>query len=432
MQKIIMVALAVQLVILGNTQELKAGDLVPDITMDSVINYRKSRLKLSDFNNKFIIIEIWSHTCRACILGFPKIDSLQKKFAKDVQFIAVCASDRKSTQALFAKLKNIKMPDIPFVVSDSIVKSRFPHNFVPWQIWLDRDRKVRYISDGSFTNDENIALLIEGKQPKIREVSYLNTSNMNLPLVFEENGKWLDKVEFYSYLSHTILGRSVRNSTIRTEDNISTHPNIIRRNGQDAFSIVRDAFEEGNKYDFNLYSNVELLGIDSFKFLRPAKPQLEWYQKHSYSYELKVPAERAKETYKMMQEDVTRYFNLDVSIFKKNIPCYVLEVTGSINKLRSLGGSSYSNFSLANDTPVRVIRNLPIAKLTYKLKFLIERDLQMLFVDNTDILFNIDLNISNDNFESLRIENINKELQKYGLQLVLKPWEQNILKIKQL
>ena len=148
-----------------NAQELKIGDKMPGLTLKNVLNYKTDEIDLSDLGGKLLIFEFWGPTCLSCIRAFPKIDSLQKAFGGQVQFIMVNKDSKDSTKRFFNYRKRIKMPAVPFVTGDKVLRKLFPHVGEPFCVWVDQQGVVQSKSGDTKYND--IAAFLKGKVPDI-------------------------------------------------------------------------------------------------------------------------------------------------------------------------------------------------------------------------------------------------------------------------
>lgn len=107
----------------------KIGDRMPDIVFTKVLNYKDSTAKLSDFKGKAILLDFWATWCGSCIKGFPHIDSIQKKYPKNLKVLMVNTSSRdtkaKVEDFLLLQKKQIPGFSIPLILGDSTLKSLF-------------------------------------------------------------------------------------------------------------------------------------------------------------------------------------------------------------------------------------------------------------------------------------------------------------------
>ena len=132
----------------GNCQQLNINDKVPDITLGKILNWKADTLRLLALGKKLIILDFWSFNCLACLQAFPEIDSLQKKFDNDIQFIGVNNESTAMTKKFIENHPQIHFPAIPFVTGDTALSKFFPRAFSPWHVWIDSSLEVRFITDG--------------------------------------------------------------------------------------------------------------------------------------------------------------------------------------------------------------------------------------------------------------------------------------------
>src|SRR5688500_2781720 len=88
-------------------ESLGIGDPMPDLIISNVQNFTRSQIKFSDFKNKLVILDFWFGTCKSCILNFPKMEALQKKFKDQIQILMVNFESQGTIETTFRKWKNI-------------------------------------------------------------------------------------------------------------------------------------------------------------------------------------------------------------------------------------------------------------------------------------------------------------------------------------
>lgn len=303
-------------------EDLVIGEIVPDLELGSIINYFRSSVKLSDFNGKLIILDFWSHSCGACIAAFPKMDSLQKKFGSQIQIIAVNRETTDSTKRLFKRIKRFNITSIPFVTNDTALEKLFPYHYTPHHVWIDGNRKVRYITDGWNANEVNINKYLNDELLLLPEKKDFEKKIFTTPLKDE----LISNTEFYSLITHYRPNIDVGNRTTSTMGN-SGHPNRITRKAASIFELLQEAYGERGNFDSFAEGLLELKNIDSAVFFRPSVDYKlgDWFENNCYDYDLMVPPNKADQLYKFMQQDLTRFFNLNVKRKKKNIECIVLK-----------------------------------------------------------------------------------------------------------
>lgn len=300
------------IILIAQSKTLGVGDRLPNVTFNNVINYEKSEVNFSEFAGKFIILEFWSPSCTACIKSFPKIDSLQKLFREKVQFVLVNKETKDSTLRFFSKRKMIKIPGVPFITGDKLLSSQFPKEGFPYIVWIDRNGIIQHIAFEYSITKENLTTFIADK------TLYIRTANKK---VF--NGNLFDypdriakeKIDYYCYITKCIDGLDVSNNE-RARINDST----IRISAT-CISIVdlyKKAYREYDKYKFTSPESIILNVRDSNRYLRPSdmNKRDEWSADNSYNFDLVLPFSKKEKAYWIMQQNLSVYFGLHVTIEK--------------------------------------------------------------------------------------------------------------------
>jgi thiol-disulfide isomerase/thioredoxin len=167
---------------------LTVGDTVPDITFQKVINSNDTILNLSDFKDKFIILDFWAVWCGACISALPRLDSLQQKYKDRLSIILVNCMRRshdseKRIRDLFTKnWQQVYHKDFNcLVVADSSTQFRhlFSFKMIPHYVWIDTKGIIQAITSSAQLTDANIALMLEGRKLAlpVKQDSDLKISN---------------------------------------------------------------------------------------------------------------------------------------------------------------------------------------------------------------------------------------------------------------
>ncbi len=401
-------------------QAIKIGEHCPDVELNNVINYPASKLKLSDFKGKLLILDFWGTGCTSCIAAFPEMDSLQKHFGDRIQIIMVNEESEDSTLRFFAKRKRVKMPPLlPFVTGDSILSRLFPHNAVPHHVWIDSSSIVRYVTAGYNTTPERIKVFLAGKSLDLIVKKDIFNFDYSKPVIAEGNGRWADKALYYSYIMHSIPAQV--GSLIE--------PNHIYINSASIVKLYRFAFSEGIKYNFEPGNSVILEVKNSFKYRYPKDNNVfdKWAANNSYYYELMIPVSESDRLYQFMQQDLVRYFNATARVEKRKVKCMVLMNVGNINKLKSKGGPSDSNIFNGTNDPVCYFHNYTLSHIMRQLQSFYVNSLPTPFVDGTGYMGRVDITFSSEAMSDFPL--LKKELNKYGLKLVVEDWVTNVLVI---
>lgn len=405
----------------GDIQPLDTGQKLPNLKLENVINWNQSFIYLSGFKRNLIILDFWSPGCASCIADFPEMEALQNKFGKKIQIILVNAQSEDSTRHFFEKRKRIKIPDLPFVTSDTILDRYFPHNAFPHLVWIDSSGVVRYIATGYDTDESNILSFLDGHPPSIKEKRDVFNFDYSKPVIAEGNGRWAGKALYYSYIMHRIpaqVGGLIK-------------PDHIYENSASVAKLFKLAFEEGTKYNFNPRNTVILKVKDTSKYLYPKdmKNYDQWAENNSYYYELKVPVSESDKLYQFMQQDLERYFNVNAVVEKRKVLCLVLVKKGNINRLYSQGGPMDTNIYSALGDKLCYFHNYTFGAIMGKLQNLFSDSLPTPFVNGTGYHGTVDIT-----FDKSAITNLNllkKELGKNNLDLVKEEWLTNVLVIRE-
>lgn len=158
-----------------NNCELKPvaiGEKIPDQIWNKalpIVNSptRFSHLKLSDYGNKLIILDLWATTCHPCIESLALLDSLNKIFKEDMVVIPVMMRDRIERADPFMKKKGYKWP---CVVGDTTMGMNMMKDYsIIWgTIWI-KDGKLLAVPLKKSITAENIRKVIAG-----RPVQFMN------------------------------------------------------------------------------------------------------------------------------------------------------------------------------------------------------------------------------------------------------------------
>ncbi len=140
---------------------IKMGDLVPELTLHNVVNYKNTTLKLSDFQGKIVLLDFWATWCGSCIKAMPKLDSLQKEFADHLQIISV-TYQKKAEIDKFKKLNStVQNFKLPMVTGDEQLIKLFPHRALPHLVWISQEGKFISTSSGYTIADSTFQNLLK-------------------------------------------------------------------------------------------------------------------------------------------------------------------------------------------------------------------------------------------------------------------------------
>ncbi|MDQ3683720.1 MAG: TlpA family protein disulfide reductase [Bacteroidota bacterium] len=412
----------------ASAQNLQLNDYCPDVTATTVLNYQLESLKLSDFKDKAIIIDFWNTRCHSCIKSFPKIDSLQKIFGKELQFLLVTNESKKTVTDFFIKRKNIKPPAVPMIVEDTVLANLFPADGYPYTVWLDEARKIRFITSGYNVTALHIEKFLEDKPLSMR---YSAAKIKRGSLWEQEPGLYKEKLSYYSYITPCITGIN-----IGSENGVVVNKNQSIKISSACTSILellKKAFREGDPDYVPTKYGMDFQVRDSGKYFLPENTNEwdTWRENNTYNYELVLPEEKRGLLYKTMQEDLLRYFNFSAIRTMKKIDGYTLVVIDKSKPFKSKGGKPKDSYNDANVLPSDSLFfiNQPMNRLTSLLRVWLGYYYPI--KDLTAYSGDIDIIIRKSSIGKLNIERLRQDLQKAGFDLQLRKMETDVLIVKE-
>src|SRR6185436_6474027 len=101
---------------------------------------------------------------------------------------------------------SIKIPALPFFTADTIFKKMFPHWGVPYLIWIDNDKKVRFKTESYHANSKKITEFLKKEKVDMAEKEFkpgvFNSNNLFNSEINPTN----NKPRFYSILTNCMPG----------------------------------------------------------------------------------------------------------------------------------------------------------------------------------------------------------------------------------
>jgi thiol-disulfide isomerase/thioredoxin len=155
----------------SSAHPLNVGDsITADLVIPRVYNYPTSKIRIGNLKGKLVILDFWGTWCGSCIHGFPKLDSLQKKYKKKLQIILVnsitgTGDTRQKIETFFKKwrTKTGKPLALTYAIEDTVLTKFFPHVYLPHYVWIGADKKVLAITGSDAVSKENIEAFIRGQ-----------------------------------------------------------------------------------------------------------------------------------------------------------------------------------------------------------------------------------------------------------------------------
>jgi thiol-disulfide isomerase/thioredoxin len=385
-------------------QELSVGDTVPDIEFQ-MINYHLPSAKLSDFKQDLIILDFWATWCSACVSGFPKLDSLQNRFKKDLKVLLVNSTQnrdkREGITRFFKEKKNVNGKDytLPSVINDTMAALLFKHRSVPHCVLIYR-RRVIGITYPEYVTADNIYKILNGEPVNFRLKKEYNLSGQ--PKTYD-----LDTADAKLLCSSRLTRYSKRSSGAGFEGALEKTTKIYANN-----TSLRHLFTMAyglppvSVFPINRYI---ILAKDSVKFyeLRTKESVIN----NSFCYELKSYPIGRDSLRLIMQKDLTRLFNFRGGIKKQVVKCYILKTNGYIKNAFTKGGLVGMNVNYHSRAKGQYVTNFPLDELVSGLNSIS----RMPILNETGLKANLDL-ILPDNLSD--IESLKKIFRNQGIDVL--------------
>lgn len=405
--------------------QLKINDVCPNVAVVNVINYNNRTMELNDFKSKAIIIVFWSTRCLSCLQEFPIIDSLQKKFQKEVQFILVTKEEKKTVQDFFEQHRKVKIPDVPIVTADTKLHKLFPSAGYPYSVWMNPSRVINQLTGGYNITKEHIERFLSGSLNQLR---YSAVKTVYKPLWKMTDSLIQNKLDYFSCITPCIAGLDMG-----TQEGSSVNDGTAIQLGFNCYTIIdlfKKAFGENGRYAVNTGYGIEI-ALDSTLFTQPEDRNLwdKWEKKHLFNYALVLPAEKRNLLYQAMQQDLLRYFNIEAIRLKKKIKGFALiELNGK--KPFTKGGvpsDAYNNQNIETVDSLQFI-NQPVSRLNDLLIYWLGYYYPI--KNETKENCKLDFCIRKSSIQKMNIDELRKDLEKSNLDLKEVWIETDVLEIK--
>lgn len=403
---------------------IKIGQQVPDISINNIHNYKSSSARISDFRGKLLILDFWATWCSPCVAMIPRMDSLQKEFGGKVQFLSV--TNQKENEVLpflekFEKQQGRHF-SLPNIVADTILHKLFPHVYLPHYVWIDGNGIVKAITEYKDINAENISKALNARVSLAEKKDARIPYDGSKPLLINGNGGDGANLIYHSVFTGYINGLSPGYTFSSAGE---PGPGKITGRNLTMLQLFRLAYGGNDNYFGRNKLILETKDSSRLKSKAVGAAYLQWLsQNNAFNYELIVPDFLSRKTFKMMREDLFKLFpDYTASVESRTIKCLVLKRTSETDKLKSKGREVINNITGLGCR----MRNSYLGVLVVRLNVLFMQNSPYPIVDGTGyngpVDLNIDANISN-------VEDVNRELAKYDLQLVVDDYKTDVLVVK--
>lgn len=408
-------------------KSIEVGQPVPDVTIASIHNYKTKTAKISDFKGKLLILDFWATWCGPCIGMVPKMDSLQKVFGNEMQFLSVTYQNEKEVLPFLEKLEmeHNKHYNLPHVVADKELHKLFPHRVLPHYVWIDKGGKLLSITGVYEVTGENIKKAINQDAANMEQKADVMVKyDRKSPLFSHE--AFRKGVVMQATISGYIEGiGGGMSQNVYLKDT-----GIIKKITVRNISMPRIYAIAYGKGEGIIGKNRIILKVADTSNLRTDKKgeeMKEWQKKNTFCYELIIPTVIQDKAWDYMKSDLDRFFyKYSVAFEKYKTRCYALVRTSNNDKVSSKSSTTDKAF-VKMDRDGALLKNAFLNRFISELNLLYQQNSPYPLMDDTGITSTVDIDVK-ANLSS--IKEINKALKAYDLEFIEADREVAMLVIK--
>ncbi|HET7116309.1 MAG TPA: TlpA disulfide reductase family protein [Hanamia sp.] len=416
---------------------IKIGETCPDVVLSHIINFKTDHARISDFKGKLLILDFWATWCAPCVSMIPVTDSLQKEFEGKIQILPVTDQDASTTTAFLNNIKHYKNILMPSVTNDTELRTLFPHVEIPHYVWLDENSKVIAITGAEQLTGDIIKDFLNKKKETlpIKEDLY-KTIQEHAPMfvigneIITGNTTHFEKIYNSDLLYHSVITRYIDGFGCEQ----GTDSTRITCKNTSIGNLYRMAVSHYNLLSLGSNSTIWEVNNEIVKKMSDSAGEAhsntraeinDWMNQYTYCYELKFPKKLNDKKYDLMLQDLNNYFgtiyNIVGGLERRKIMCLALIKT---SKNTMPDTSATKNQYSINPYHLQ-LKNASVHELIALLSINLDTFPPLVDETHDDTKMDIDINCNLSDINSL-----NKALMPYGLQLVEKIAERDMIVIK--
>ncbi|WP_339868950.1 TlpA disulfide reductase family protein [uncultured Algoriphagus sp.] len=398
---------------------LSIGDQMPSgIEFSDVLQYDSDKLKLEDFEGKYLVFQFWATWCTASSGFLPELDKLQQQFGDDLQILPITYQPREEVIESIALRPVLQNLDFPLIVGDNRLRKVFPHVTFPHLVIIDPQGEVVAITGSQdFTAAHIIELLSDGSADFRTKVDEQVSVDMDERLISGNTHIPNKNIRYQSALTSYIPG--VPGSTM---DSREDGAHILTVNSP-LIKLYRLAYTGRDFANFFSSNRIIAEGFDEEELdsRKSGLDYIDWMEEGDkvFGYELIAPP--GVDQYALMRQDLDRYFphiKAEVQLRKRTVLALVQPE-----------GFRYPP-SEADEKHYRVrpyeadLQKSLLTGLIYQMNLYFLQRSPFPLIDKTGIDYPIDIRLEG-NFS--KVEELTAAFRKVGLDLVQREEEIPVL-----
>ncbi|WP_256009115.1 TlpA family protein disulfide reductase [Desertivirga xinjiangensis] len=404
------------------TQPLKIGERLPEISISDIINHETGTINLTEQKGKLIILDFWATECSSSAEYLLTVQKLQAEFKDRALILPVTSQQAATVQAYLQASPKLSGLNQAIATEDILLRQSFPYKTVPHIIWIDQKGVFRSVTYAEYLNAANIKEALTGGPMNWLQKDSEAPYDYNKPLAAIKTPVTTDKR--HSLLTGYIPGASTRSGTQKDSSGRITRFYAINHTLLHLYAI---AYQRGGLI-FNPSRRILQVKDTAALVYSPGAGYLtEWERKHQYSYECSLPpGADLKEVYPWMRHDLDAMTGLKSSIEKRKVSCLVLKIKDeSLFKSKPQSSARKRYVALGPEEKAPFMQNAPLENLILALNRIPGFPPVL---DETGFASPADLRFSKplSNLKSLQ-----QELEKQGLSLQSQERELDLFILKE-
>lgn len=314
-------------------EKLLPGHALPDL---KIVIYRGGMDSICtsfihEYKGKVILFDFWDVYCGTCIANMPHMLKLQNRFKDKLQIIVVARESPDKIAQMWRRYTFVsKIPsayseswkDLLFVTGDSSLNKIFPHFANPIHVWIDSNGIYKFSTHGINTTFKNVSDIIDGKVPDhLGKIEY-GGDEASLMKSWAKKMRWgNEKPMFLSMMSKRVQTEAISGVRVIDRDSLSNKIVGVSYLNYSIIDLYTNAFagilsgkskiEAADLLDFN--KRIIIKVQDREQYMVPPRIDsnyFEWADSNTFCYSISVPDGRADYVFKLMIDDLNRYFGL--------------------------------------------------------------------------------------------------------------------------